>query len=470
MRVLVVGYGMAGSRAVAELRSRDADVKVTALGAEPHRPYNRILLSSLLAGKVGEDDLAISAAPSGADVRLGERVVAVDPGRRVVRTTREEHEYDALVLATGGLPVFPSLQGLDSPDVYAFRTLDDCRRIVARADGARRAVVLGGGLLGLEAARGLAGRGLAVDVVHVGTHLMDRQLDGDAGRVLARTLAGLGVRTHVGASAREWTGNALHLDGAVIPADLLVLACGVRPDTRLAAAAGLTVGRGIVVDDAMRTSDPHVYAIGDCAEHRGSVYGLVAPAWDQAATVADRITGGRAAYRGSRVVTRLKASDVDLAAMGSLETGADAEVVSFADPARGTYARLVLHENRITGAVLLGDNPAVGTVVQLFDRDAEAPADRRTLLLGRAHGADPPVAADSPALMPDAAVVCRCNTVRKAAITAVWRAGGRTVADVAAATRATTGCGGCREAVCGLVDWLSMVDPDTRDPDTEVAA
>ncbi|MEV4539751.1 FAD-dependent oxidoreductase [Asanoa sp. NPDC049518] len=461
MRVVVVGYGMAGARVVADLRARD--VKVTALGAEPHRPYNRILLSSLLAGKVGEDDLAIAAAPAGADVRLGEPVVAVDPGRRLVRTTQEEHEYDALVLATGSMPVIPPLPGLDAANVHAFRTLDDCRRIASHAAGARRAVVLGGGLLGLEAARGLAGRGLAVDVVHLGTHLMERQLDGDGGRVLARTLAGLGIRAHLGASAREWTGDALHLaDGNRIPADLLVLACGVRPDTRLAAAAGLTVGRGIVVDDALRTSDPHVYAIGDCAEHRGTVYGLVAPAWDHAATVADRIAGGRAAYRGSRVVTRLKASGVDLAAMGSPEAPADAEVVSFADPARGTYARLVIHENRITGAVLLGDNPAVGTVVQLFDRDAEAPVDRRSLLLGRAHGADPPVAADSPALMPDAAVVCRCNTVRKAAITAVWRGGGRTVAEVVAATRATTGCGGCRDAVCGLVDWLSTVDPDTE--------
>ncbi|MDG4825352.1 FAD-dependent oxidoreductase [Asanoa sp. WMMD1127] len=463
MRVLVVGYGMAGSRVVAELRARAADVKVTALGAEPHRPYNRILLSNLLAGKVGEDDLAIAAAPAGADVRLGEPVVAVDRGRRVVRTAQEEHAYDALVLATGSAPVVPPLPGLDGPGVHAFRTLDDCRRIVASASRARRAVVLGGGLLGVEAARGLALRGLAVDIVHVGPHLMDRQLDGDGARVLARTLADLGVRAHVGATAREWTGGALRLaDGAELPADVLVVACGVRPDTRLAAAAGLAVGRGVVVDDAMRTGDPRVYAIGDCAEHRGTVYGLVAPAWDQAATVADQLTGGGAAYRGSRVVTRLKASGVDLAAMGSPHAGAGAEVVSFADPARGTYARLVIEDNRVAGAVLLGDNPMVGAVVQLFDRNAEVPADRRSLLLGRAHGGEPAAAVESPALMPDSAVVCRCNTVRKAAITAAWRAGGRTVGDVVAATRATTGCGSCQDAVCGLVSWLSSVDPSTE--------
>lgn len=458
----MVGYGMAGSRVVAELRSRDIDVKVTALGAEPHRPYNRILLSSLLAGKVGEGDLAIAAAPAGADVLLGEPVVALDRGRRVVRTTREEHGYDALVLATGSLPVVPPVAGFGSANVYAFRTLDDCRRIVAHARGARRAVVLGGGLLGVEAARGLAGRGLAVDIVHRGPHLMERQLDAGGGRVLARTLAGLGIRARVGAGAREWTGTALRLaDGTDVPADLLVLACGVRPDTGLAARAGLPVARGVVVDDALRTGDPRIYAIGDCAEHRGTVYGLVAPAWDQAATVADRITGRTTSYRGSRVVTRLKASGVDLAAMGVPDAGSDAEVVSFADPARGTYVRLVIRDNRVAGAVLLGDNPTVGTVVQLFDRNAEVPADRRSLLLGRAHGAAP-AAADSPALMPDAAVVCQCNTVRKAAITAVWRAGGKTVGEVVAATRATTGCGSCREAVCGLVDWLSMVDPSAE--------
>jgi assimilatory nitrate reductase electron transfer subunit len=454
---------MAGSRAVAELCARDADVKVTAFGAEPHRPYNRILLSALLAGKVGEDDLAIATPPAGTDVRLGEPVIALDAGRRIVRTTSEEHEYDELVLAIGSAPVVPPLAGIDGPNVYAFRTLEDCRRIVAGTSGARRVVVLGGGLLGLEAARGLAGRGLAVDVVHLGPHLMERQLDAEGGRILARTVAELGIRVHVSVNAREWTGDALHLaDGTRIPADLLVVACGVRPDTRLAADAGLAVGRGVLVDDAMRTSDPHIYAIGDCAEHRGTVYGLVGPAWDHASTVADRITGGTTAYGGSRVVTRLKASGIDLAAMGSVDADIDAEVVSFADPARGTYVRLVIQDNRVAGAVLLGDNPTVGAVVQLFDRNAEVPADRRSLLLGRAHGADPVAGADSPALMPDAAVVCRCNTVRKAAITSVWRGGGRTVDDVVAATRATTGCGSCRDAVCGLVGWLSAVDPSAE--------
>ena len=202
-------------------------------------------------------------------------------------------------------------------------------------------------------------------VVHAGGHLMDRQLDPAAGAVLTRTLRDLGVRVRLGARATAWTGHGLALaDGTDVPADLLVLACGVRPDTALAASTGLAVGRGVLVDDALRTSDPRVSAIGDCAEHRGAVYGLVAPAWDQAATVADRLTGGTARYAGSRVVTRLKATGIDLAAMGSLDTGADGEVVGFSDPARGTYAALVVRDGRLTGAVLLGDNPSVGAVVR----------------------------------------------------------------------------------------------------------
>jgi assimilatory nitrate reductase electron transfer subunit len=461
VRVAVVGYGMAGARLVSELRARCADVKVTGFGAEPHRAYNRILLSNLLAGKAREEDLMLAEPAAGVDVRVGVPVTAVDAARRVVRTADDEQEYDAIVLATGSRAIVPPL---GEPDVLVFRTLDDCRRIAAAARGARTAIVLGGGLLGIEAARGLAGRGLDVTVVHAAGHLMERQLNPDAGGVLAGTLGALGVGVRVDAQATGWRDGALHLaDGSRLAADLIVVACGVRPETGLAERAGLRVNRGIVVDDAMRTSAEGVYAIGDCAEHRGTVYGLVGPAWEQAATVADRLTGGGSTYHGSRLVTRLKASGIDLAAMGSADGD---EVLTFADPSRGTYARLVVRDDRLAGAVLVGDNPTVGTVVQLYDRGGRVPADRRALLLGRAVGGDATPAA-SPALMPDQAVVCRCNTVTKGRITAAWRAGARSVDGVAAATRATTGCGGCVDAVIGILDWLSTVDPAS---DSEVAA
>lgn len=483
MRILVVGHGMAGSRVASELRARSAAAKITVLGAEPHRAYNRIMLSSVLAGKVGEQDVEITeVAGHGVDVRPGVTVTAVDRDAGTVTTADGEViGYDQLVLATGSRAVVPALDGLDPrrlpPRVAVFRTLQDCRRILAAADGARTALVLGGGLLGLEAARGLAARGLQVRVVHVNGHLMERQLDPDASTVLISTLATLGVRTHLGATATavrtDRDGVALGLaDGTELRADLLVIACGVRADTDLAAAAGLAVGRGVLVDDQLRTDDPRIWAIGDCAEHRGVVGGLVAPAWEQARVLAQVLTGADplARYRPPPLVTRLKATGIDLAAMGDVRPGdpgpgdgspgdgAPVEVLSFADPARGTYAKLLIDGDRLTGAIMLGDNPAVGTVIQLFDRGSPVPADRRSLLLGRAVGAVGATPVPSPALMPDAATVCQCNSVSKGALVRCWRAGARSVDDVVAATRATTGCGSCRDAVCGIVDWLSTSD------------
>jgi assimilatory nitrate reductase electron transfer subunit len=468
-RVVIVGYGMAGARLATELQSRCADLKITVLGAEPHRAYNRILLSNLLAGKVGERDVALAeAAGHGLDIRPGVEVTAIDRRRRTVHSGRGDIiEYDHLVLATGSRAVVPPILDPDHlPErVAVFRTLDDCRRILTSAAGARTALVLGGGLLGLEAARGLATRGLHVQVVHLAGHLMDRQLDPAAGAVLARTLAGLGITAHLDATAEavgtDAGGVTLSLAGGKrLRAELLVLACGVRPETGLARAAGLAVDQAIVVDERMRTSDPHIFAIGDCAQYGGVVSGLVAPAWEQARVVAQLLAGDdpAARYRPTPPVTRLKAAGIDLAAMGQPVGVADHhEELSFADPARGTYAKLVIDGDRLAGAIMLGDNPAIGTVIQLFDRGAPVPADRRALLLGRAIGGSV-AATQSPALMPDAATVCQCNTVSKGALVRCWRSGARTVEEVVAATRATTGCGTCRDAVTGIVDWLSTAD------------
>ncbi|MEU1754940.1 FAD-dependent oxidoreductase [Micromonospora matsumotoense] len=468
-QIVIVGYGMAGARLATELHSRNGDRKVTVLGAEPHRAYNRIMLSTLLAGRIDEPDVELAeVAGQGTDVRTGVVAAAIDRAARTVRTTDGDRvDYDHLVLATGSRAVVPPLPGLDPaalpPRVAVFRTLADCRRILAAARTARTALVLGGGLLGLEAARGLATRGLPVTVVHPHPHLMERQLDPAAGEVLAGTLAGLGVATRLGVPATglatDDDGVRLALaDGTRLTADLLVLSCGVRPDTDLAAAAGLAVDRGVLVDDRLRTDDEAISAIGDCARAGGPT-GLVAPAWAQARVVARLLTGEEptARYRPRPVVTRLKAAGIDLAAMGD-PTGGPGEELTFTDPARGTYARLRIHHDRLTGAILLGDNPAVGTVVQLFDRGAPVPADRRALLLGRSLGNAPATPAASPALMPDAVTVCQCNDVDKGTLVRCWRSGARTVDEMVAATRAGTGCGGCRQALGGLVDWLSEVD------------
>ncbi|MFV2099901.1 FAD-dependent oxidoreductase [Micromonospora sp. LOL_024] len=470
-RVVVVGNGMAGSRLATELHARGEDLKVTVLGAEPHRAYNRIMLSSLLAGKISEPDVELAeVAGRGVDLLTGVTVTGIDrPTRQVLTDDGDRIPYDHLVLATGSRAAVPTLPGLDPlrlPErVIPFRTLDDCRRIIALAGHARRALVLGGGLLGLEAARGLAARGLDVGVVHRVPYLMERQLDPAAGAMLAGTLTGLGVTTHLAVTPTAVEADACGVrlalsDGRSLDADLLLLACGVRPDTTLAAAAGLAVERGVLVDDRLLTSDRRISAVGDCAQHQGTLTGLVAPAWAQARVVAQVLTGQDplARYQPRPVVTRLKAAGIDLAAMGD-PTGGPGEELTFVDPARGTYARLRIHDERLAAAILLGDNPSVGAVIQLFDRGQPVPADRRALLLGRAVGGAVAAPAASPALMPDATTVCQCNTVSKGALVHCWRGGARTLDAVVGQTRAGTGCGSCRDAVTGIVDWLSRTDP-----------
>ncbi|MCO5995163.1 FAD-dependent oxidoreductase [Actinoallomurus rhizosphaericola] len=462
--IVIVGNGMAGSRLVSELRARDRTLGITVFGAEAAQPYNRVLLSNVLAGVTAPGDIGLTDpawyAANGVDARLGQEIVAIDRERKTVTCADGTvTAYGTLVLATGSAPVVPPLPGLDAEGVVAFRTLGDCEAIIRLADGARSAVVVGGGLLGLEAARGLAGRGLPVTVVHLGGHLMERQLDAEAGGVLQRTIGDLGVRTLVGArltGARAEGGRVTGIeldDGAVLPADLVVLACGIRPETGLATAAGLTVDRGVVVDDRLRSiDDPDVHAIGECAQHQGTVYGLVAPAWEQARILADLLTGGDARYEGSRQVTRLKAAGIELAAMGETTLGDDeAEVVRFADPVRGTYKKVVIRDDRLVGAILLGETTTAGLLTQLYDRAAPVPSDRLGLLF---TGLSPATPTETPVRIPDAAVVCHCNNVSKGRIRACWEEGAREVADIATMTRATTGCGGCRDTVEGILEWL----------------
>ncbi|MBO3748774.1 NAD(P)/FAD-dependent oxidoreductase [Streptosporangiaceae bacterium NEAU-GS5] len=458
MRVVVVGNGMAGARFVSEVRARDRRCAITVFGAEPRQPYNRVLLSNVLAGTATPEQVRlVDPAWYGehdVEAYLGVGAVAVDRESRTVKADDGSvTPYDVLVLATGSEAVVPPIPG--AARGVAFRTLGDCERILAAAASARRAVVIGGGLLGVEAARGLAGRGLPVTLLHLAGHLMERQLDAEAGLVLGQTLAGLGVETKTGVTVTAISESGVATDSGFAPADLVVLACGVRPVVGLAADAGLRIGRGIVVDDEMRTDDPAIFAIGECAQHEGRVYGLVAPCWEQAGVLADIVTGAdpHARYRGSRLVTRLKAARVELAAMGETQlTEDDAEIVRFSHRHTGTYRKLVIRDGRLVGAILLGETAAVGTLTQLYDRGGPLPRDRTGLLFPGLAGAAP--VADSPVRMPDAAKICQCNNVTKGQIRAAWEAGARTAADVTAATRATTGCGTCRDAVEGIVGWL----------------
>jgi assimilatory nitrate reductase electron transfer subunit len=456
-RVVVVGNGMAGGRLADELVRRDPTVHVTVLGAEKQPAYNRILLSDVLAGKRRDADILLAGAP-GVVCRLGAEVTAIDRGARTVTVADgSAYAYDELVIATGSVPVVPPVHGIAGPSgrlldgVHVFRTVEDCAAIAAHAGRARTAVVVGGGLLGLEAARGLLQHGLRVEVVHGMDRLMDVQLDRLGGLVLRRAVEALGVGVHLGAFAssvsggRRVTGVGL-ADGRHVDGDLVVLACGVRPQVEVARRAGLVVERGIVVDDRLRTSDPHVYAVGECAQHAGQVYGLVAPAWEQAAVLADVLTGGRSTYAGSRTVTRLKAMGLDVAVMGEMGPAVDecdpaVEVLQWADPTRGVYKKLVVRDGVVTGALLLGDLSTVGTVTQAFDRATPLPAERLHLLFA---GLGAPV----PAGYDDADLVCTCNAVTAGTVRAC---AGRSLADVAVETRATTGCGTCSSAVAALL-------------------
>ena len=460
-RVVVVGNGMAGARFVEELCRRDPTVGVTVFGAEDRPAYNRVLLSDVLAGKRGHDEIALTEAPGRVEQRLGTAVRSIDrAARTVLAEDGSSTPYDALVLATGSTALVPPVQGIAGPDglllagVHVFRTLDDCAAITVAARKARTAVVVGGGLLGLEAARGLLRHGLQVDIVHGMGHLMETQLDPTGGAVLRRAVEALGVGVHLGSFAAGVTGGrsvtGVRLaDGRHVGADLVVLACGIRPQVDLARAAGLQVQRAVLVDDALRTDDPHVFAIGECAQHRDQVYGLVAPAWEQAAVLADVLSGRSAAYAGSRLVARLKAMDLEVAAMGEtapelVDSGDGLEVLSFADPVRHIYKKLVVRDGVVTGAILLGDLSTVGEVTQAFDRATPLPEDRLHLLF-RGLGA---AAAVDPADVAHDALVCTCNQVTAGAIR---DSGVRTVAEVALATRATTGCGSCRGVVEGLL-------------------
>ena len=479
--MVVIGHGMIGARFAEEIRRRDphgAAVALTVLGAESRPAYNRVLLSSALAGGPATGPVALHppgwASEHGVDLRTGVAATAID------RDARELHAadgsrlpYDELVLATGCRAWLPPVDGLAGPDgspsenVSLFRDADDCDRILATAAPGARVAVLGGGLLGVEAARGLVARGTSVTLVHPASHLMERHLDAESGDVLAARLGALGIDVRCGVAAKAWDpASGLDCDdGTRVAADAVVVAAGVRAETELAAAAGLAVDRGILVDDRMATADGRVHAIGDCAQHPGAADGIVQSGWDQAEVLADLLTGAdpSARYRGTRAVTRLKARGIDLAAIGDVRSARDGEErLRFSDPHRGRYATLVLRGDRVAGAILLGLPVAAATITGLYDSGEPAPTDRLALMLGRALPSGAGDAAD-PGRLPGSSVICRCHTVTKNTLVTAWREGATDVETLSGRTRAGTGCGGCRDTLAGICDWLTDADPPQRE-------
>lgn len=397
-RLVVVGAGMAAARLARELGERCPDrYAVTLLGAEAHPPYDRIGLSSLLAGERAADRLGLLSATELArlDLRLGETVAGIDRDARTVRLAGGRTlPYDRLVLATGSQAFRLPLPGGDLTGVLTFRDLADCERLVA-ATGA--AVVIGGGLLGLEASYGLRRRGLDVTVLHLMPWLMERQLDREAGAVLRSRIEAMGVRVLLGASTETILGDedgrvrALRLkDGREIPTGLVVMAVGVRPETSLARAAGLECGRAVLVDDTLATSDPRVSAIGECAEHRSLVYGLVQPAYEQAAVLARRLAGEDAHYQGSVTYTSLKVSGVPVFSAGEVADEAPGESLLLRDLRLGIYKRLLLRNDRLVGAVLVGEVTDGAWYAELIRAGTDVAAMRDLLAFGRAFAEPAP--------------------------------------------------------------------------------
>ncbi|MEU0909952.1 NAD(P)/FAD-dependent oxidoreductase [Streptomyces althioticus] len=391
-RVVVIGSGLAGVRLARRLG--ELGTPVTLIGEEEHPPYNRVLLAEVLAGRYRPEVIAL---PAPAEL-VRARVTGIDRDRRTVACADgTEIAYGRLVLATGSNPVLPPLRGLFTEDhelprgVHAFRTLDDCLGLSAEVRPGARAVVIGGGLLGVSAARALAVRGAQVVLAQQSERLMERQLDPAASALVRRHLTGLGVEVHTECRVRDvrCVGGAVRsvemADGYALDADLVVLACGVHPRVSLAQAAGLDVAKGVVVDDELRTSDPYVHAVGDCAQHAGTVYGLATPALEQADALAGLLAGDAAArYTGTRSLTRLTLtgpdSPFDLAAFGETEVLPGDDVVQLADATRGTYRKVVVRDDRLVGGVLVGELGTVGALARAWEGAEPLPSDGGPLL------------------------------------------------------------------------------------------
>jgi nitrite reductase (NADH) large subunit len=462
--LVVVGNGMAGCRAVEELLSRDAGrYRVTIFGAEPHVNYNRIMLSPVLAGEKTFDEIVINDrawyADNAIELVAGDPVTAIDRAAKTVTAeSGRSVSYDKLLIATGSDPFIIPVPGKDLAGVISFRDMRDVDHMLTAAEKGGDAVVIGGGLLGLEAAHGLTLRGMKVTVIHLMPTLMERQLDEAAGWLLKSALEARGQTILTGANTEAILGST-HVegvqlkDGRVIPANLVVMAVGIRPAVALAREAGLAVGRGIQVDDHMVTSDPDVLAVGECVEHDGNVYGLVAPLWEMCRSLADGLVEQHSGYRGSITSTKLKVSGIDVFSAGDFAGGADAEDIVLRDASRGVYKRVVVQDNKVIGAVLYGDTADGGWYFDLMRKGEDIASFRDLLIFGQSFAsgggqADPLKAV---AALSDDAEICGCNGVSKGKVVACINGGAGTLDAVRSGCKASASCGSCTGLVEGLL-------------------
>ncbi|MGN7918117.1 nitrite reductase large subunit NirB [Lysobacter antibioticus] len=467
-RLVVVGNGMAGARTLEELLKLVPDMyDITVFGAEPHPNYNRILLSPVLAGEQAFDDIVLNSlawyAEHGIRLHLGKEVSRIDRvRRRVIAADGTEAEYDRLLIATGSLPIVLPVPGKDLKGVIGYRDIHDTQAMIDTAKVKRHAVVIGGGLLGLEAANGLKQRGMEVTVVHLAGWLLERQLDPVAGQLLEKSLTERGLKFRLNTATQELIGNeqgevtaVRFSDGSEEPADLVVMAVGIRPNIQLAQASGIHCARGIVVNDSLQTFDPRVYAVGECVSHRGIAYGLVAPLFEQAKVCANHLANyGIGIYSGSVSSTKLKVTGIDLFSAGNFMGGDGSEEIVLSDPAGGVYKKLVIKDDRLIGACLYGDTNDGGWYFKLL-KDGSRIDDRRDQLMfgEKALGDSGTAGQNRASAMTDRDEVCGCNGVCKGTIVkAINEQGLFTVDEVKKQTKAASSCGSCT----GLVEQILM--------------
>ncbi|HEX5126608.1 MAG TPA: nitrite reductase large subunit NirB [Rhodocyclaceae bacterium] len=466
MKLVVVGNGMAGVRTLEELLKIAPDMyDVTVFGAEPHPNYNRILLSPVLAGEMTIQDIILNDLDwykdNGINLLTGKKIVALDRRqRKVIADDGTEAEYDRLLLATGSNPFILPIPGKDLPGVISYRDIADTDAMIATAATHKHAVVIGAGLLGLEAANGLALRGMDVTVVHLGEWIMERQLDKTSGRMLQQALEAKGMKFLLPKQTAELvqgeSGRVAAVrfkDGDIIPADLVVMAAGIRPNTELAEKAGIHCNRGISVNDTLQTYDPRIYAVGECVNHRGTAYGLVAPLFEQAKVCANHLAMfGIGRYQGSVTSTKLKVTGIDVFSAGDFSVSDDTEDILLHDPGIGVYKRVVIKDDKVVGAVLYGDTVDGSWYFQLLKDQQNIREIRDHLLFGKSHLGDAGHKGQNSAVaMADTAEVCGCNGVCKGTIVkAIQEQGLFTLDDVRKHTKASSSCGSCT----GLVEQI----------------
>lgn len=460
--LIVIGNGMAPGRLLEHLQEIDAErYSVTIFNAEPRVNYNRLMLSPVLSGEKTYQDIITHDddwyARHNIQLHKNTRIDAIDTTAKTVTTLKgEQFAYDKLVIATGSTPIMIPLPGHDLPGVLVYRDLDDVEAMLDAAKTCSNAVVIGGGLLGLEAAAGLNEQGMNVTVVHLAPHLMEKQLDKPAALLLEKAIKEKGIQVLTSADTAEINGDQ-HVtgvtlkDGTHIEAEIVVMAVGIKPSTAIAESAGVSVNRGIDVNDQMQTSDSSVYALGECVEHRGNCYGLVAPLYDMAKVLANSLLEREDAYSGSVLSTKLKVSGIDLFSAGEFLGGNDDEEIVVRDAAKGVYRRLVVKDNQIVGVVLYGDTSDSAWFLDLLVQGTPIDEMRSTVIFGAAYqggaGADPTAAV---AALPDSAEICGCNGVCKSVIVNAIENGSNTLNSVQGVTKASSSCGSCT----GLVEQL----------------